>query len=410
MGRESGAHEPPSSPSRLRTARSGELLNLVRRGQARTTSELAAHMGWARSTVAERVELLTKYGLLESATPVTNGRGRPASTLEFNADGGLVLALQAGVSGTRVAVTNLDAQVLWSHVLDLGISSDPDQVLTALHRQFVRALDEIGEDPARLYGVGIGLPGKVELATTPQGSREPVRSWLDYPVAQQLSSTFGIPAYIDQDVNLLALGEQRTAWPDADVFLCVKVGTVIGCGVVVNGSVVRGAAGLAGEIGHTHVPGRDDVCACGNSGCLNVVAGGGALARKLSTAGHDVSNARDVARLARDGNVHAAQAVRAAGRDIGTALAGVINVLNPEVITVWGYLADAQDHLFTGMRESIYQRAVPAATQRLRVERARFGDEAGIHGASMAVVEKVLEPQAVDEYLAGNAAVSPRHA
>ncbi|WP_298321908.1 ROK family transcriptional regulator [Haloactinopolyspora sp.] len=400
--------EAPSSQSRLRTARSGALLNLIRRGQARTTSELAAQMGWARSTVAERVDRLTKAGLVKPTTPVTNGRGRPATVLEFNGDGGAVLAVQVGVSGTRVAVTNLDAQVRWSRVLDLGIVSPPDRVVTAIHDELVRACDEIGVDPATVYGIGIGLPGKVELATAAPAGPEPNSSWLDYPIARRLSAAFGVPAYVDQDVNLLALGEQRTFWPDADVFVCVKVGTVIGCGLVINGSVVRGAAGLAGEIGHTHVPGRDDRCACGNRGCLNVVAGGGALAATLSAAGHDAPSARDVARLAREGVVEAAQAVRAAGRDVGTALASVINLLNPEVITVWGYLADAEDHLFTGIRESIYHRAVPAATSRLRVERARFGDEAGIHGAAMAVIEEVLEPETVDDFLTGQAAATTR--
>src|SRR5690606_34744337 len=189
--------EAPSSQSRLRTARSGALLNLIRRGQARTTSELAAQMGWARSTVAERVDRLTKAGLVKPTTPVTNGRGRPATVLEFNGDGGAVLAVQVGVSGTRVAVTNLDAQVRWSRVLDLGIVSPPDRVVTAIHDELVRACDEIGVDPATVYGIGIGLPGKVELATAAPAGPEPNSSWLDYPIARRLSAAFGVPAYVD---------------------------------------------------------------------------------------------------------------------------------------------------------------------------------------------------------------------
>ncbi|WP_420110848.1 ROK family protein, partial [Pseudactinotalea sp.] len=94
------------------------------------------------------------------------------------------------------------------------------------------------------------------------------------------------------------------------------------------------------------------------------------------------------------------QAVREAGRDIGEALAGAVNLLNPAAISVWGYLADAEDHLFTGLREGIYGRAVPAATGHLTIERARLGDEAGIRGAAMVVVDKVLEPATIDAYLA----------
>lgn len=151
--------------SRARSARSGELLTLIRRGQAQTTSELATQMGWARSTVAERVELLLSSGLLKPSAGVANGRGRPPTMLEFNADAGVVLAVHVGVSGSRVAVTNLDTDVLWSHVVGLGISSDPDHVLEALHETFARALGEIGVDASAVRGVGVGLPGKVELAT-----------------------------------------------------------------------------------------------------------------------------------------------------------------------------------------------------------------------------------------------------
>lgn len=386
----------PRDVVRLRAERSGELLNLVRRGRAQTTGELAVHMGWARSTVQERVQLLLKEGLLTSTATIQQGRGRPAAGLEFNPTAAVVLAVQVGVSGSRVALTDLATEVLWSDVIDTGITSSPGELVSTVHETAARALRALDEDASRLWGIGIGLPGKVELATA---SPADAGEWLRYPVAEALSEPYGVPVFVDQDVNLLALGEQRFSWPQADVFVCVKVGTVIGCGVVINGSVVRGAAGLAGEIGHTHVSGHDEPCACGNKGCLNVVAGGGALATALNADGVPTANAREVARLARDGSLPAVQAVRAAGRDIGEALAGTINLLNPTAITVWGYLADAEDHLFSGLREGIYSRAVPAATGQLTLERARLGDEAGIRGAAMVVVDNVLDPATLDARL-----------
>lgn len=381
-----------------RLLRTGEVLDLVRRGLATTTSQLAAQMGLSRSTVAERVDLLVEHGLLVAETDVSPRRGRPPSLLSFNADAGVILAAQLGMSGARVAVTDLRGGVRWNELLEVRIQEGPERVLRRLERAFRRALSRLGEREDRIYGVGLGVPGLVELAGA---DREAPQSagWINDPIADRLSASFGAPAYVDHDVNLLALGEQRTFWPDAEVLVCLKVGTVIGCGLVVDGRIVRGSRRLAGEIGHTSVPGAEDPCGCGNAGCLNVVAGGGAVARRLAALGFDTPNARDVARLARQDVAEASGAVREAGRHIGTVLAGVINLLNPDVVTVWGYLAEA-DVLFSGMRESIYRHAVPAAAATLELCPARLGDDAGIRGAALMVIEHVLAPDVVDQGLA----------
>ncbi|TDE08044.1 ROK family transcriptional regulator [Jiangella asiatica] len=380
-------------------ARSGEVLDLVRRGRATTTSELAEIMGVARSTVTERVDLLVSHGLLVPASIMPARRGRPPTVLTFNARAGLTLAAQLGMSGTRVAVTDFDGTVLWSETVVLDIGHGPDVVLERITSEFGRALAELGQPRDRVHGVGIGLPGKVELATAQRTATGSARSWIDYPVAERLEAAGLGPVFVDQDVNLLALGEHRASWPSVGVFMFLKVGSVIGCGIVIDGKVVRGVAGLAGEIGHTRAPGRDTECACGGRGCLNAVAGGTALARDLAQAGFDAATARDVVRLAQDGVVEAGQAIRAAGRDIGDVLAAAINLLNPGVISVWGYLADAGDQLFAGIQEQIYSSAVHGATHLLRLEPSRLGDDAGIRGAAMTVVEHALLPEAVDRYL-----------
>lgn len=382
-----------------RIVRSGEVLDLVRRGRANTTSELADLMGLARSTVAERVDLLLSHGLLMPSTDAPARRGRPPTVLAFNARAGLTLAAQLGMSGTRVAVTDLDGGVLWSETVDLDIGHGPDLVLGRIESEFRRALDELGQPLERVHGIGIGLPGKVELATAHRTTNGSARPWIEYPVADRVAQSFHNPVFVDQDVNLLALGEHRASWPDVEVFMFIKVGTVIGCGIVIGDRIVRGVAGLAGEIGHTHVPDAAIECACGNRGCLSAVAGGGALAAMLSELGHDTPTARDVAQLAHDGEVVASQAIRAAGRQIGEVLSGAINLLNPGVISVWGYLADAGDQLFAGIQESIYRYAVHGATQGLKLERSHLGNDAGIRGAAMMVVEHSLVPDAIDRYL-----------
>ena len=254
---------------------------------------------------------------------------------------------------------------------------------------------ELGVDPARTFGIGVGLPGAIELAAIHSAGAQ----WSTHPVAQDLAARFGVPAFADQDVNLLALGEHAQGWPDAQSLLCVKVGSVIACGVVAGGRIIGGADGLAGDIGHTRIAGRDEPCVCGNVGCLNAVAGGAALVKQLAAAGVGVGHVRDVVRLAQQGSVPARAAIRQAGRDLGTVLAGAVNLLNPRVIAFWGYLVGDEESLLAGVRETLYQGAAPSATHNLMLISSELGDTTGLNGSALMVAEEVLAPRAVDRRL-----------
>lgn len=385
------------SPARL--VRAGEVLDLVRRGQATTISELSVAMGMARSTVSERVDALVALGLLRAHADVVAGRGRPATAYAFHPGAGVVLGAQVGMSGMRVAVGDLAGDILATRSADVAIGQGPQTVLQLLEEELDLAMAEVSRTRSDVLGVGVGVPGRIELETTADLGAGTSRPWVDYPLEQHLATTYGVPVLLDRGVALLTTAEHRAVYPDASVVLGVKVGTVVECGVVVGGRVVGGGSGLAGEIGHTAVAGHDVLCVCGNRGCLNAVAGGAALVRALTEQGLQVSSAREVAQLALRGVVPAAQAVRESGRLVGEVLAGAINLLNPDVVVVWGYLADAGDQLFAGLRESLYRYGVPAATQHVRVEPARLGDDAGIRGAVTTVVEEVLLPHHVDRYV-----------
>lgn len=387
-------------PAPVRAARTGELLQLVRRGQASTITELANLMQIARSTVNERVDLLLDLGLLSTEGEMISGRGRgrPATALRFRGDSGVVLAAQLGMSGLRVGVSDLLGQFLGIRSADIEIGMGPAEVLARLEVEFDRALAEAGRTRAEVFGIGLGIPGRIELETAP-GVGVGSQSWQEQVIEDQLLAAFGVPTIVGRGTSLLSMAEHHEYYPEADVLIGVKVGTVIECGVVIDGRIVAGSGGLAGEIGHTPVAGSDALCVCGNRGCLNAVASGAALAHALGAQGYAVESARQVAQLAQEGVVAAGAAVRESGRHIGEVLAGAVNLLNPDAIVIWGYLADAGDQLFAGIRESLYRVGVPAATQKLVLGPARLGDDAGIRGASIVALEEVLTPARIDHYV-----------
>ncbi|MET9272030.1 ROK family transcriptional regulator [Kribbella sp. NPDC003557] len=389
---------PPSSRGRFapaRIARAGEILDLVRRGQATTLAHLSEHLGLARSTVNDRVEALLASGMLTTSEPSGGSRGRPAVGLEFNPRSGTTLAAQLGISGVRIAVTDLAGDILTSEMIEIDLADPLADVLRQVTRAFARSLRELGEDVASVHGIGFGLPARVELAAH-AGSAD---RWTEDTVTAELQQWLDVPVFVDHDVNLLAFGELCARESDPEALLSLKVGTVIGCGLVVNGRVVQGASGMAGEIGHTRVGDSQAPCSCGNVGCLNAVASGAAVARRLREQGVDAPNARAVAELARAGHVEAGRAVRAAGRDIGDVLAGAVNLLNPAAITLWGYLAEAGDQLSAGIREGIARSALSGPAAAVTIEPATLGADAGLYGAAMMVIEQALQPASVDAYL-----------
>jgi predicted NBD/HSP70 family sugar kinase len=222
--------------------------------------------------------------------------------------------------------------------------------------------------------------------------------WDRFAVQEWLSARLGAPVLVDNDVNIMALGEYWAVRSQVEHMIYVKIGTGVGCGIISGGRLHRGAQGAAGDIGHIRVPSFEDVvCRCGNTGCLEAVAGGGALAVRLRAAGEDTSTSRDVVDLVRAGNIRAIQAVRQAGREIGTVLASVVNFFNPSLIVLGGDLAEVGEHLLAGLREVIYSRSLPLATQDLGILASELGDRAGVTGAVVMMIEHVLAPEAVDQ-------------
>lgn len=375
----------------------GEILRLIREGRATTRSEISSVTGLARSTVSQRVDLLLERQLIVAARSKTSMGGRPPTVLLFNADAGIVLAAALGAVDCRLAITDLSSSFLAEAVYDRPIATGPDTYLPWLAERFEDLLAQAGRGPTDVRAIGIGVPGPVEFATgTPV--RPPIMpGWDGFPVADWLRDHFGVPALVDNDVNLIALGEQSKQWAHVDHVAVVKVATGIGLGIVANGGIFRGAQGAAGDIGHIQVMHESDVvCACGNRGCLEAVAGGRALAARLREIGIPAENARDVGALVSAGHAEATLLVRDAGREIGAVLAAVVNIINPAVVVVTGGLADAGEHLVAGVREGIYRRSTALATHSLKIVRSEASDQNGVLGASVLAIEHVLSPESID--------------
>ena len=196
----------------------------------------------------------------------------------------------------------------------------------------------------------------------------------------------------------MALGEQRGGWPQCSTFMLIKVSTGIGAGVVIDGDVFRGVDGGAGDLGHIRLHDQPDArCMCGSYGCLAAVASGRAVAGQLARLGVTAESGTDVRNLLNDGQPDAVRLAREAGQRCGEVLATAVTLLNPGVLMIAGDLAET--HFLTGVRELLYQRALPRSTRSLQIVTSRQGDRAALVGAATMLVEHLYAPeQATDDW------------
>ncbi|MEQ3553690.1 ROK family transcriptional regulator [Pseudonocardia nematodicida] len=388
---------PPTQPG----TSAGNLLLLVRQGVATTRGELIRVTGLSRSTVTQRVDLLLDAGLLRESAGEAGGRGRPSGALSFDEGGGHLLVALLHTAWAELAVLDLGGRVLTRTSYPISIADGPDPVLTEAAGRLDGLPAEAGLDPAGTVALAVGVPGPVDVASGRAVQPPVMPGWHGHPVRDRLAERLGRPVYLENDANLMALGEQRTNWPETSSLLLVTVGSGIGAGIVVDGRLYRGIDGGAGDIGHIRMHGRDERCACGARGCLAAVASGRALVRSLADLGKDVTRAADVRHLVQRGDADAVAAVREAGRMVGEVLTTVVSVLNPEVLVLAGDIADTDGHFVSGVREVLYQRSLPRATQNLRVVTAGPGRSAAVAGAAELVLDEYFAPAAVDARLAG---------
>ncbi len=401
----------PTLGSAVQGTGAGAILQLLRDGQAWTRAEIIERTGLSRSTVGLRLDALVDARLVVLVSDSVSTGGRPPTRFAFDPGGYAVLGADIGATHARLAVTDLGGTILAEHGAPLEISRGPEPVLKWLVRHGKTLLRQSGRRPDQLIGVGIGLPGPVEHSTGRPTNPPIMPGWDGFDVPGTVAAGLGCPVLVDNDVNVMALGElvrgelARTSTvdeiPSAGIepvhMIFVKVATGIGAGIISEGRLQRGAQGAAGDLGHVQAPGGGDApCRCGNTGCLEAIASGPAIAARLTAAGVPAANGREVVDLVRAGNIPATRALRQAGRDIGAVLATAVSLLNPSVIVVGGLMVEGGESLLAGVREVVYGRSLPLATGSLRIIASRAGEQAGVLGAAAMVVQHALSADEVE--------------
>lgn len=415
----------PAPPSARDVLVLAQIVDLVRAGAAATRPTLEAATGLGRTVVNDRVRDGLELGIFTEtdAAPDGRSRGRPSRAIRFRAGAGVILSASLGAVTLHTSVSDLDGHPLRTDHRAIDIDDGPDTVLAAVLAAFEDLLR--GGDTAEVWGVTVALPGPVDVAAGGVASAPIMPGWEGYDVRLPLRLRFGAPVWVDNEVNLMALGEWERGTPrERRDLLFVKVATGIGSGLVTNGRLHRGDSGAAGDIGHVRV--TDDpsaVCRCGKTGCLVAVASGWALlhrleehartgavpllARRLAERGRIVPEDIGIAAAAGDPVVR--EAVVTAARHVGTTIAGVVNFVNPGTLVLGGGVIRSGPLFFDEFRNAVLADTIELAARNLTIRMASLNHREGTVGGALLAAHRLLRPDSLRLWLADGTPVGAAH-
>ncbi|SCG60826.1 ROK family protein [Micromonospora inositola] len=371
------------------------LLRLLRDEGPVSRAELGDRLQMPRPRLLTELERLVGLGYVAEAGLAASRGGRRSTLVELSPHLRFA-AVDLGASSIDVEVVNGRLEPVVAYTEPADIRSGPKVTLQRVNELLHKA--KVDGAYERLDAVGIGVPGPVSFRDGVPVSPPIMPGWDRFPVRELLTREHGCPAVVDNDVNIMAIGERHGGVAHSvDDFLFIKIGTGIGCGIYLSGEVYRGTDGCAGDIGHIQVDANGPMCSCGNLGCLEALFSGAALAKEATAAARaDISpalaerldargalTALDVAQGAAEGDVTCIQLIRDGGRRVGGVLAGLVSFTNPSMIVIGGGLAQLGHILLAEIRSVVYRRSLPLATGNLPVVLSELGPRAGVAGAAV---------------------------
>ncbi len=367
------------------------------------TTQLASSKSKINTLVAGLIEqdMLIEAGLQQSSG------GRCAQTLMLNPQLGVIIAIDIGATSIDIAILLPNLQIIQRQTSSIDVCDGPCHVLSYTRTIMRQLLQQCQHTPREVIAIGIGVPGPVDFEQAQLVNPPLMPEWDGFSIRDYLRDEYDVPIFVDNDVNLMALGELWSLPQRLSHFLVIKVGTGIGCGIICQGQVYRGVAGSAGDVGHICVDQAGARCRCGNLGCVEAMAAAPAIVRMamqavdsgaspmlaqiLQTQG--ILTAESVGYASKNGDGAAHQIIQQSGSLIGQMLASVINFYNPSHVFIGGGITQIGPLFLAAVRQSIYQRSLALSTRHLQIQYTSLAAQGGIIGAGVLAMQETLRAQ-----------------
>jgi glucokinase-like ROK family protein len=367
--------------------------------------ELATKVGFSKSRTNAAIAALIDRGLIEEAGPGCSTGGRRPETLSLSRQIGIFVAIDLGATSLDVALLAPDMSILAHHAEPADVRSGPGVIVSRIRALLRELIKKCRANPRDIVAIGMGVPGPVDFADGLLVAPPLMPGWEGFSIGEYLHEDYAAPVFIDNDVNLLAMGELWRVHRKIRDFLVIKVGTGIGCGIVCRGEIYRGADGSAGDVGHICVDYDGPRCHCGNDGCVESMAAAPALSRQAVEAAREGRSVllaewletrgtlvpEDVSQASRSGDVAANAIIQRTGELLGRMLASLVNFYNPSHVFIGGGVSQIGPLYLASIRQSVYRRSLPLSTRHIHIEFAKLNDLGGIIGAGALAFQECLK-------------------
>lgn len=409
------ARDTPSQGADYRTMRGYNhllVLNCIRLQGPVARVAIAQQTGLSKTTVSSIIDQLLQDELVIEGDFLDSSStgGRRAILVHFHSDLALILGIDVGYSHLTLVATNLNGEVKTVHIEAFDLTKPYAACMSLLFSSIRVFLAKSDIELDHVVGIGIGMPGSIDVRTRTFIRPPKAQGWENVDIPALFMEEFHIPTYIDTNANLGALSEGRYGvGKGISEFAYVSIGSEIGCGQVRNWQIFHGSNGAAGEMGHIHVEDGGPVCVCGRQGCLETFANSQAIiddacqghslarlsVRQRTTpmlAQYDEVDMNDVIHAASAGDMAARTALAAAGHRIGTAIATLILLVNPQAIILDGYVIRLGHFLLSALKETAEKKTIPAIWAKTDILIGQMGDLAVALGAATLVIDAAFSP------------------
>ena len=351
--------------------------------------ELAENTGYSAATISNHVRTLISRGYLVETEKGDSTGGRKPIYLTVNPAKGYIIAMIVGVRQVRLLIFNLKLKAETETVFSIDNQLSPGENLDYIVTKTKGLIKGQGLTNDDIIGIGIAVPGlidKKELIL----SFAPNLGWSNLKFGDYFSQEFSLPLVLENEANAAVIGERELLYPQVDNMVFVSINEGIGCGIIFNGKLYRGASGNAGEFGHIIIDNQGSKCHCGNYGCWETMASENYIINAYHRLTQQSLPANQIYQLLKRGDLNALRVIEAVAKNIGIGLVNIINGLSPELIVVGGNIINIEGYIQKGMTQVLTERSLAISCQKVKMEFTRLKDMAVLEGLAHLVINDCM--------------------
>jgi glucokinase-like ROK family protein len=385
-----------------------DIIECIREFGFLTKPELVEMTEFSRTKVTTCIDSLVNKKIIHINGSGEYTGGRRSKTFSMNGKLGLVAGVDVGATSIDIILSDFAGRIVARCGEPANVREGPRVVLSRICELLNELLLDNNLVCEALSGIGIGVPGPVDFSLGMLVSPPIMPGWDGFPIVPAIQEHFPFAnVVVDNDVNAMALGEvSQGAGKGVENLLFVKIGTGIGAGIICGRKIYRGTNGCAGDVGHICVNKEGPICSCGNTGCLEAVAAGPALAERGVKAALEGSSpvlmkyyennggklrSEDIGDAVREGDSSSIEIIRESGQKIGEVLASLVNFYNPSMIVIGGGVSNIGNLLLSSIRQAVLKRSLPLATRDLQIVFSSMGPDAGVVGLTTLAMDYMFK-------------------